>query len=139
MAKITVDFKIGKKLFQFDYSTQDVKEIDKNKHLTKKQKTRLKDIIKQHLKETKTHFNDAAYKLDADFIIREIIDDFFGVNFSDIVIAEFCTKANVACEWKNKTYFVNDKTKAFYNPIKNKIYLDTRARNLEHDVQLGDV
>lgn len=139
MAKLTLSFKIGKKLHKLDFPVQTLNELDNNKRLTSKQKAELKKIIKQNLKEVKGHFNDAAYKLDAKYIISDIVDNFFGVNFTDIIIGQICNKADVTYTYQDKAYFINEKIKAFYNPIKNKIYLDTRARNLEFDVQLGNL
>lgn len=133
------DKKTGKKLGDFKWPVTPMTRIDES-GLTKKQKVRLKKLVNDQIKIVKDHFKDGAWDLDAKSLLHDIVDDFFGFNLTDLFLTNVCHKAGVSYEVKLKgSVYTNETKKVFYNPVKNKLYIDTKARDVDNDVQLGDL
>ena len=132
--------KKGKKKLEFSWPVMSLTKIKESK-LTSEQKKLVKKTVIDQIELAKTHFgNDGAWNLDMRFLYDEVVEKLLGFSLSDLLITQVCAKADVTYGYiGNKSLFVNLKDKAFYNPIKNKIYVDTIMRNSDTDIQLGDL
>lgn len=134
-----VDKTTGKKLTSFRWPIMPLKKIDES-NLTKEQKTTLKNAIKEQIKTAKSHFKDGAWNLSARFYYDEVVESLLGFSLSDMFITQLCSQVNVTYTYNNgEPLFVNNVPKVFYSQVRNKMYVDTRARDVDYDVQLGDL
>lgn len=142
MAKINfelIDKKTGKSLGGFAWPVMSMTKIDESS-LNKKQKKRLKKIIKNQIKISKEHFKQGAWDLDASFLLHDMIDEFFGFSITDLFLTQMCHQAKVGFSTTNKgTVYTNQTDKVFYNTVKNKLYVATKAKDVDNDIQLGDL
>lgn len=133
------DTKTGKSLGEFSWPVSPFTKIDES-NLTEEQKTKLKDLIKEQIKMAKGHFNDGAWDLDASFLLHQVVDDFFGFSLTDLFLTQMCYKAKVGYTFKDsKSVYRNYTDKVFYNPQRNKVYIATTAKDVDSDIQLGDL
>lgn len=143
MAKIKIklkDKKTNKIVTELDWPVSPMKVINNSSHLTKVQKKHLKDLINNAVTELKKHFSkEGAYKLDSNFYLHDVINKFFGFNIDDLFITQVCHRVNVEYVYQGSSVYRNYTKKVFYNPTKNKLYIDTRARDVNVDLQLGDL
>ena len=114
----------------------------KPKALTKLNDKKLKVLVKQELKTIKEHFKECAYPLDAELIINNIICDYFGFDLPWVVYSIFVNNMKgieVVIDGKFDRTIRNTKDKLFYSPRTNKIYEDISIRDVNLDIQLGEL
>jgi len=143
MAKIDfelTDAKTGKSYGKFSWPVTPMTKIKESKVLTKSQKKKLEALIKDQIKMAKEHFKEGAWDLNSKYMLFDTIDGFFDFSFSDLFLTQMCYQAKVgyASTLKGSVYR-NYTDKVFYNPVKNKIYLATTAKDVNVDIQLGDL
>ena len=142
---MNISMTIGKKKFEMQWPITALADIT---GLSSTQKKQLKTLVNKEVKILKTHFNDGAWDIDFDSTFDDIVVDAFGGNLREYVLGELVTRLNVAygtSQNKKAALFnkdrvlYNKKEKVFYSPTSNKVYSDTQMRNVDNDVQLGDL
>ncbi len=140
MKSIKTIYTFNGKEVKFNYPSPTFDNLEKSS-LTKKQKREIKESIKKAAKDMKNHFKDGAWDIDSSYLLDEILYKHFGFHISDMISYEVCKSAKVEHKFegiKNSVY-TNRTKKVFYSNVKNNLYVATTARDVNNDVQLGDL
>lgn len=134
--KVTVSFEIGNKISSHEWPLP-----PPNNHLLTEEQLKIVDkIIREETSDTKRHFKDGSWDLDGSIIAAEVLYRIFGCHIEDYIVARIANACKVSATWTDKgPRLINKTPKVFYRPKGNLLYVDTRARNVELDVQVGEL
>lgn len=133
---VSIDFKIGNKITNTVWPLPPPTE----QLLSKAQLNIVDKIIKEEITDTKQHFKNGSWDLDGGVLAAEVLYRIFGCHIEDYIVARTAKACRVTVTWTEKgPRLINKTPKVFYRPKGNRIYVDTSARNVNSDVQIGDL
>lgn len=110
--------------------------LDKWLKFSNKMPKSIKKLINKHKKEVKIHFEEDGYSLNADYIIDDIIDEFFGFDIrSEILFSLICTKEGLEAVYEDNWKLCLSGESVFMSE-KGDLYVSKSYKNI-NDTFIG--
>lgn len=130
-----IELKFGNKVYKFIKWPLATK-------VSEKWKKKLDKAIDKRAKEIRNHFNTGAWDIDEYSVTEEILYDVFGFHLMEYVKLRVLSKlkgVTLLYTYKGGPKYKSNIDRVFYSPVKNKLYISKVMKDVNSDVQLGDL
>ena len=101
-------------------------------------KSRLDETLAKERAIVRRHFNrEAAHNLDASLLISTILQETTGFDVWAYIEGKVMPKGTILESDGRSTMITSATQRVFYNTHKNRLYVDTEARDIDNDINLG--